>query len=136
MVATPQGAKRSATGKLALVDNSVDPTTGTIVARAIFDNADELLWPGQLCNLTLTLRTEPDIVVVPREAIQIGQKGNYVFTVVDGAAHVQPVEVGRTQDGETIVLKGLERRRDRRRRRRAAAHRGLESRARTRRGAS
>ncbi|MGA2491742.1 MAG: efflux RND transporter periplasmic adaptor subunit [Roseiarcus sp.] len=105
--ATPQGSKRRATGKLALVDNSVDPTTGTIVARAIFDNADELLWPGQLCNLTLTLRTEPDIVVVPREAVLIGQSGNYVFTVVDGAAHLQPVEVGRTQDGETIVLKGL-----------------------------
>jgi RND family efflux transporter MFP subunit len=105
--ATPQGAKRNASGKLALVDNSVDPTTGTIVARAIFENADELLWPGQLCNLTLTLRTEPGIVVVPREAVLIGQSGNYVFTVVDGAAHMRPVEVGRTQDGETIVLKGL-----------------------------
>jgi multidrug efflux system membrane fusion protein len=105
--ATPQGAKRSASGKLALVDNSVDPTTGTIVARAIFDNSDELLWPGQLCNLTLTLRTEPGMVVVPREAVLIGQSGNYVFTIVDGAAHLRPVEVGRTQDGETIVLKGL-----------------------------
>jgi RND family efflux transporter MFP subunit len=105
--ATPQGSKRRATGKLALVDNSVDPTTGTIVADAIFDNADELLWPGQLCNLTLTLRTEPDIVVVPRESVLIGQSGNYVFTIVDGAAHLQPVEVGRTQDGETIVVKGL-----------------------------
>ena len=92
--ATPQGSKRRATGKLALVDNSVDPTTGTIVARAIFDNADEILWPGQFCNLTLTLRTEPDTVVVPREAMQIGQSGNFVFTVVDGVAHVQPVEVG------------------------------------------
>jgi len=105
--ATPQGSKRPATGRLALVDNSVDPTTGTIVAHAIFDNADELLWPGQLCDLTLTLRTEPNTVVVPREAVLIGQSGNYVFTVVDGAAHLQPVEVGRTQDGETVVLKGL-----------------------------
>jgi len=105
--ATPQGAKRRATGKLALVDNSVDSTTGTIVAHAIFDNAYEVLWPGQLCDLTLTLRTEPNIVVVPREAVLIGQSGNYVFTVVGGAAHIQPIEVGRTQDGETIVLKGL-----------------------------
>jgi hypothetical protein len=60
-----------------------------------------------LCNLTLTLRTEPDIVVVPREAVLIGQSGNYVFTVVDGVAHMRPVEVGRTQSGETIVLTGL-----------------------------
>jgi RND family efflux transporter MFP subunit len=105
--ATPQGSTRHAPGKLALVDNSVDPTTGTIVAHAIFDNADEILWPGQLCDLTLTMGAEPNAVVVPREAVLIGQSGNYVFTVVDGAAHLQPVEVGRTQEGETIVLKGL-----------------------------
>ena len=105
--ATPQGSTRHAPGKLALVDNSVDPTTGTIVAHAIFDNADEILWPGQLCDLTLTMGGEPNAVVVPREAVLIGQSGNYVFTVVDGAAHLQPVEVGRTQEGETIVLKGL-----------------------------
>jgi RND family efflux transporter MFP subunit len=105
--ATPQGSKQRAPGKLALVDNSVDPTTGTIVAHAIFDNPDEVLWPGQLCDLTLTLRTEPNVVVVPREAVLIGQAGNYVFTVLDGAAHLRPVEVGRSQDGETIVLKGL-----------------------------
>ena len=107
VVATPQGSKKSASGKLALLDNSVDQTTGTILAHAIFDNADETLWPGQLCNLTLTLRVEPNTVVVPREAVQIGQSGNFVFTVVDGAAHVQPVEVSRTQDGETVVTKGL-----------------------------
>jgi RND family efflux transporter MFP subunit len=107
VVATPQGSKKSASGKLALLDNSVDQTTGTILAHAIFDNADETLWPGQLCNLRLTLRTESHTVVVPREAIQIGQSGDFVFTVVDGAAHVQPVEVSRTQDGETVVAKGL-----------------------------
>jgi RND family efflux transporter MFP subunit len=105
--ATPQGSKRRVPGTLALVDNSVDPTTGTMLARAIFDNPDEVFWPGQLCDLTLTLRTEPNTVVVPREAVLIGQSGNYVFTVVDGVAHLQPVEVGRNQDGETIVLKGL-----------------------------
>ena len=105
--ARPQGSAKSVVGKLALIDNAVDPTTGTILAHAIFDNADETLWPGQLCNLTLTLRIEPNTIVVPREAIQIGQSGNFVFTVVDGAAHVQPVEVSRTQDGETVVTKGL-----------------------------
>ncbi len=105
--ATPQGSKASVTGKLALLDNAVDPTTGTILAHAIFDNPDETLWPGQLCDLKVTLRVEPNTVVVPREAIQIGQSGNFVFTVVDGAAHVQPVEVSRTQDGQTVVTTGL-----------------------------
>jgi RND family efflux transporter MFP subunit len=107
VVATPQGSKTSSEGKLAILDNSVDANTGTIVARAIFDNADEKLWPGQLCNLELTIRIEPNQVVVPREAIQIGQNGNFVFTIVDGKAHVQPVEAGRTQDGDTVVLAGL-----------------------------
>jgi RND family efflux transporter MFP subunit len=107
VVATPQGSKEGSEGKLAILDNSVDANTGTIVARALFENADERLWPGQLCNLELTIRVEPNTVVVPREAILIGQNGNYTFTVVDGRAHVQPVEAGRTQDGETVVLKGL-----------------------------
>ena len=92
VAATPQGSTKLAQGKLALIDNTVDPATGTIVIRAQFDNSDELLWPGQLCNLTLTLREEPNTVVVPREAIQISQNGNYVFTVKDGAAHVTPVD--------------------------------------------
>jgi RND family efflux transporter MFP subunit len=108
VVATPQGAKASVEGKLALFENAVDATTGTIVAHAAFDNGDETLWPGQLCNLTLTLGTDPDVVVVPREAIQIGQNGNFVFTIRDGLAHVQPIEPGRTQDGLTVVTKGLE----------------------------
>jgi membrane fusion protein, multidrug efflux system len=107
VVATPQGSKKGAEGKLALFENSVDPGTGTIMARAIFENSDEVLWPGQLCNLQLTLRSDPDTVVAPREAIQIGQNGNYVFTIVDGAAHVQPVVVGRSQEGQVVVSQGL-----------------------------
>ena len=63
--------------------------------------------PASSAISTLTLREEPNTVVVPREAIQIGQNGNFVFTVDDGVAHVPPVEVGRTQDGETVVAKGL-----------------------------
>ena len=108
VVATPQGSKASSKGKLSILDNSVDATTGTLLAHAVFENADELLWPGQLCNVTLTLKVEHDIVVTPREAIQIGQNGNYVFTVADGVAHVRPVEVGRTQDNRTVITKGLQ----------------------------
>ena len=108
VVATPQGATRHAEGRLALIDNTVDPMTGTIVIRAAFDNVDELLWPGQLCNLTLTLREEPNTVVVPREAIQISQSGNFVFTVKDGAAHVTPVTVGRTEGADTVITSGLD----------------------------
>jgi len=108
VLATPQGSKITSKGKLAIIDNSVDPTTGTIVVRAAFANADEQLWPGQLCNLALTLRMEPDTVVVPREAVLIGQNGNYVFTVADGVAHMKPVEVSRTENNQTIVTTGLD----------------------------
>ena len=108
VIATPQGGKVATKGKLALIDNAVDPTTGTIVAHAVFENADEMLWPGQLCDLTLTLRNEHNIVVVPREAVLIGQSGNYVFTVADEVAHFKPVEVGRTDNNETTVAKGLD----------------------------
>jgi membrane fusion protein, multidrug efflux system len=107
VIATPQGSARKAEGRLALIENTIDPGTGTILTRAIFDNADELLWPGQLCNLGMMLRVDPNVVVVPRAAVQIGQSGNYVFTVVDGLAHVQPVTPGRSQDGEVVIAKGL-----------------------------
>jgi RND family efflux transporter MFP subunit len=107
VIATPQGSARKAEGRLALIENTIDPGTGTILTRAIFDNADELLWPGQLCNLGMMLRVDPNVVVVPRAAVQIGQNGNYVFTIVDGAAHVQPITPGRSQDGEVVVAKGL-----------------------------
>ncbi|HLW91698.1 MAG TPA: efflux RND transporter periplasmic adaptor subunit [Roseiarcus sp.] len=107
VTATPQGSLKTATGRLALIENAIDPGTGTILARAIFDNADEMMWPGQLCNLSITLRDEPDTVVAPREAVQVGQSGNFVFTIVDGRAHVQPVVAGRNQDGMIVVTKGL-----------------------------
>ena len=108
IVATPQGSKTSSRGKLSILENAVDTTTGTILAHAVFENADELLWPGQLCNVTLTLKIEPNTIVTPREAIQIGQNGNYVFAVADGVAHVRYVEVGRTEDNQTVITKGLQ----------------------------
>jgi len=107
VTAQPQGSNKQASGKLALIENSIDPGTGAILARATFGNADETLWPGQLCDLKLTLRIDPDTIVVPREAVQIGQNGNFVFVVTDGAAHVQPVVVTRTQGAQTIVTDGL-----------------------------
>jgi len=107
VTATPQGSTKQATGKLALIENSIDAGSGSIVARAIFDNANELLWPGQLCNLKLTLRIEPNTIVVPREAMQNGQSGTYVFVISDGVAHVQSVAVSRTQGDKTIVTEGL-----------------------------
>ena len=106
-VAVPQGSKDGVEGKVAVVDNTIDPATGTITARAIFENPNEILWPGQLCNVRVTLRTEPDTISVPREAVQNGQNGPFVFAIEDNVAKARPVKVARTQDGVSVISEGL-----------------------------
>ena len=105
--ATPQGSKRSAVGKIAVLDNTIDAATGTIMVRALFDNADDVLWPGQLCNVRVTLRIDPDVISVPRTATQSGQQGNFVYIVENGVARSRKVNVGRFQDGRDVILDGL-----------------------------
>ncbi|MBN9082856.1 MAG: efflux RND transporter periplasmic adaptor subunit [Rhizobiales bacterium] len=105
--ATPQGSQRTIKGKIAFVDNMIDPATGTVSVRAVFDNADEGLWPGQLCNLRIVLRIEQDVVSIPREATQSGQEGNFVYVVENGVARLRTVKVARTQDGRDIISEGL-----------------------------
>ena len=105
--ATPQGGKKASHGKIAFIDNAIDPATGTVTVRASFDNEDEALWPGQLCNLRIALRIDQDVVSVPREATQAGQTGNFVYVVDNGVARIRPISLGRTQDGRDIILDGL-----------------------------
>ncbi len=106
-LATPQGSTKAAVGKIAVVDNSIDATTGTVTVRALFTNKDEALWPGQLCNIRVTLRVDPDVVSIPRSATQSGQNGQFVYVVEKNAVRVQPVRVSRFQDGRDIVVEGL-----------------------------
>jgi RND family efflux transporter MFP subunit len=100
------GETRPSVGRLAMIDNTVDPATGTMMARALMDNTDEALWPGTLVNVTLTLRTEDD-VAVPAVAVQTSQNGTYVFVVKDGAAATRPVTVARTNGTEAAISHGL-----------------------------
>jgi RND family efflux transporter MFP subunit len=78
-----------------------------VTIRGIMDNADEMLWPGTLVNVKLTIRTD-DAIVVPAVAIQRSQTGDFVFVVQDGKAHVQPVKVNRTHEGAAVVESGLD----------------------------
>ena len=105
--ATAPGAAKPAVGRLTFVNNTVDPTTGTIQLKATFDNAENVLWPGQYVDVVLTLTTQP-AVVVPSQAVQPGQQGPYVFVVTPDLT-VQPrlLELGRRLATETIVTKGL-----------------------------
>jgi RND family efflux transporter MFP subunit len=106
VIATIPGHQRSEDGKVAMVENTVDATTGMVTVRGIMSNENESLWPGTLVNTKLIIRTE-EAITVPTAAVQRSQNGNYVFTTRDGKAHVQPVNVSRTFQGMSIVATGL-----------------------------
>ena len=106
VIATIPGHQRSEDGKVAMVENAVDATTGMITVRGIMDNGNETLWPGTLVSTKLIIRTE-NSVVVPTIAVQRSQNGNFVFVVRDGAAKVQPVKVDRTFQGTSVISEGL-----------------------------
>ena len=104
----PNQEQNPAKGVLTFIDNAVDSTTGTIKLKATFENPDNRLWPGQFVNVALTLRTQPNAVVVPSQAVQTGQTGQYVFVVnQDMTAEYRPVVVGSSAAGETVIQKGL-----------------------------
>ena len=95
-------------GVLAFVDNAVDRSTGTIKLKAEFSNQERRLWPGQFVNVAVTLTTQGDAVVIPSEAVQVGQDGQHVFVVKqDKRVEVRPVTIGSTNEGVAIIAKGL-----------------------------
>jgi multidrug efflux system membrane fusion protein len=98
-----------AEGTLTFIDNTVDRQTGTIKLKGTFANADRRLWPGQFVDVTLTLTKEPNAVVVPSQAVQEGQQGQFVFVIgKDMTAELRPVEVSRALDGQSVVAKGIQ----------------------------
>jgi multidrug efflux system membrane fusion protein len=100
---------RSEQGNLTFIDNAVDRTTGTIKLKAEFKNSERRLWPGQFINVALTLSTQSDAVVVPSEAIQVGQEGQHVFVIKpDNTVEMRPVVVARTDEGEAVIAQGLQ----------------------------
>jgi multidrug efflux system membrane fusion protein len=104
----PQNNAQPISGSLTFIDNAVDATTGTILLKATFDNADRALWPGQYLNVILTLTIEKNRIVVPSQAVQTGQAGHYVMVIRDDlTAESRPVEVERTQGDVEVIRSGL-----------------------------
>ncbi len=95
-------------GVMAFIENTVDPNTGTVTAKARIGNANELLWPGQFVKVEIVLGIEPDALSVPSSAVQLGSQGPYVFVIKDGVAELRQVSIKRTQDGQAVIGKGLE----------------------------
>jgi membrane fusion protein, multidrug efflux system len=95
-------------GELTFVDNAVDTTTGTIQLKGTFANKDSRLWPGQFVQVRLTLAEISSAIVVPGQAIQTGQNGDYVFVVKsDQTVEMRPVKIGEIAQGNTVVTDGL-----------------------------
>ncbi|MEJ2671635.1 MAG: efflux RND transporter periplasmic adaptor subunit [Deltaproteobacteria bacterium] len=95
-------------GVLTFVNNTVDTATGTFQCKATFANPGKRLWPGLFVNVVVQLSTQPDAILVPSQAVQTRQEGEFVFVIkADHTVEVRPVEVARTVDGDVIVTKGL-----------------------------
>jgi len=96
-------------GELSFVDNAVDTTTGTILLKAVFPNTDGKLWPGQFVQLALQLDELTKAVVVPAEAVQAGQNGQFVFVVkTDKTVEQRSIKTSVTVNGETAITTGVQ----------------------------
>ncbi len=102
-------------GELTFVDNAVDMTTGTILLKATFPNENNSLWPGQFVQVVLTLSELTNAVVVPSQAVQVGQKGQFIYVVETDPTNAaslivenRPVKTGIAFGNETVVQSGLQ----------------------------
>jgi membrane fusion protein, multidrug efflux system len=107
-VFTQDNPDRFAQGELSVIDNMVDANTGTIHLKATFPNRDGMLWPGQFVTVVFTLDTIQNATVVPAEAVQPGQQGQFVYVVTaDSKAEMRIVATGRNFGKKVIVEKGV-----------------------------
>lgn len=97
-----------ATGKLETIDNQIDPTTGTGRLKAVFTNAEHMLWPNQFVNVRMLLEVKKNSVVVPAAAVQRGPQGTYAFVMkADKTVELRPVQVAMTQQNVAAIASGL-----------------------------
>ncbi|HEX7723879.1 MAG TPA: efflux RND transporter periplasmic adaptor subunit [Pyrinomonadaceae bacterium] len=95
-------------GKLSLVDNTVDPATGTVKLKATFINDDRRLYPGQFVNVVMTLGTAMQAIVIPTQAVQVGQDKSFVYVAkADGTVEMRTVKTGTTMESMTVIEDGL-----------------------------
>jgi len=96
-------------GVIDFLDNTVEVSSGTIKLKGVFENPKKRLWPGQLVNISIVMNIRKDAVIVPTQAIQTGQQGQYLLVVKqDSTAELRPVTIGPVQNGNTVIEKGLQ----------------------------
>jgi multidrug efflux system membrane fusion protein len=100
--------KKIATGYLSAVDSQIDPATGTVKLKAVFDNKDYALFPNQFVNIHLLVDVDQGAVIIPVAAIQQGPQGPFVFVVkADNTVAVKEVTLGATQEDNVAIEEGL-----------------------------
>ena len=105
---TSGDSSNASSGEVSFIDNTVDPSTGTIRLKGTFANTDQKLWPGDIVQVTLQLSVDPRAVVVPATAVQNGQQGQYVYLVgKDSTVSMQPVTISRTSGTDAVVESGV-----------------------------
>jgi multidrug efflux system membrane fusion protein len=96
-------------GALTLIDNQIDPATGTAKFKAIFKNAHDTLWPGQFVNARVLVRVDKNALTIPSTAVQLGAHGPFTYVVKDDSTvEARPLTLGQESNGVTIVTRGLE----------------------------
>ncbi|HMD98135.1 MAG TPA: efflux RND transporter periplasmic adaptor subunit [Terriglobia bacterium] len=104
----PGQENRPLEGVLDFINNTVDSSTGTIMLKGTFANEEKRLWPGQFVNVVLDLGALTNATVVPSQAVQTGQSGQYVFVLkTDNSVEMRPVVSGETIEGQTVIEKGI-----------------------------
>ena len=105
----PDGRTPTDRGKVQVIDNQVDPTTGTVRLKAEFPNATLQLWPGQFVNVRLLIDTMRQVVVVPTAAVQRGPAGTFVFVIgEEDKVAVRPVTVAKQDDVQSVIATGVQ----------------------------
>ncbi|MDQ0395608.1 efflux RND transporter periplasmic adaptor subunit [Labrys monachus] len=99
--------RHTLTGKVAFIENAIDPATGTILVKADIPNERNLLWGGAFVKVEVVFPGTAPQVVVPSAAVQIGQNGSYVFVVEDAVAHLRPVTVARVAGADAVLSDGV-----------------------------
>ena len=101
------GSMHLASGSVVTVDNQIDPGTGTVRVKAVFDNRDHALFPSQFVNVQLLADTQKGQIVAPAAAVQQGPQGPFVFAIRNGTAQMRPVTVGAIAGERASIAKGL-----------------------------
>lgn len=97
------------TGQLTLIDNQVNASTGSLLCQGILANEEKLLWPGHFVDVRVILKEKSPELVVPTQAVMVGQSGHYVYTVDQmQTIHITPVTIGERLKEHTVIQKGLE----------------------------